>query len=223
MSLKFVSSISTTRCQALFGQSAAHRSKINFQVPRMCSVKLHSTQFNTCYHSNDNVSVIFVCNNWTLAHCFFSSSFSFFCLLYFTVYIYVCMFCRIFFTTSWWIKIYINLGCREWLYAFTRVLLGLELGSDVELAVLSLVGRGPSCSRSIHLVPFNQSQIASTIGIICGPILAIYRSHRHRGLVTGVRDEMTVKHQRFYWCCSSVCLLIYYRRFTYLCNFSLSR
>ena len=59
MSLKFVSSILTTRCQALFGQSAAHRSTINFQVPRMCSVKLHSTQFNrpTCYHSNDNVSV----------------------------------------------------------------------------------------------------------------------------------------------------------------------
>ena len=38
-------------------------STINFQVPRMCSVKLHSAQFNTCYHSNDNVSVIIVCNN----------------------------------------------------------------------------------------------------------------------------------------------------------------
>ena len=63
MSLKFVSSFSTTRCQALYGQGAALRSKINFQVPVMCSVKLHSTQFNTCYHSNDNVSVIIVCNN----------------------------------------------------------------------------------------------------------------------------------------------------------------
>jgi len=60
MSLKCVSSISTTRCQALFGQSAPHRSTINFQVRGMCSVKLHSTQFNTCYHSNDNVSVITV-------------------------------------------------------------------------------------------------------------------------------------------------------------------
>jgi len=75
MSLKFVSSISTTRCQALFGQSAAHRSTINFQVPRMCSVNLHSTQFNTCYHSNGNVSVIIVCNNWTFAHCFLLSFF----------------------------------------------------------------------------------------------------------------------------------------------------
>jgi len=63
MSLKFVSSILTTRCQAHFGQSTAHHSKINFQVPRMCSVKLHSTQFNTCYHSSDNISVIILYNN----------------------------------------------------------------------------------------------------------------------------------------------------------------
>ena len=37
-------------------------------------------------------------------------------------------------------------------------------GFGVELAVLSLVGRGPSCLRSVHLVPFNQSQIASIVG-----------------------------------------------------------
>jgi len=43
------------------------------------------TQWNT--HSNDDVSVIIVCNNWTLARCFFLVF-----LLYFTVYIFVCMF-----------------------------------------------------------------------------------------------------------------------------------
>jgi len=91
MSLKFVSSISTTRCQALFGQSAAHRSTINFQVPRMCSVNLHSTQFNTCYHSNDNVSVIIVCDNWTLAHCFFLRFFLSCC-----IYIYACFFASVY-------------------------------------------------------------------------------------------------------------------------------
>ena len=107
MSWKFVSSISTTRCQALFGQSALHRSTINFQVSRMCSVKLHSTQFNTCYHSNYNVSVIIVCNNWTFAHCFFFFFFFFLsCCIY--IYIYACFF-RIYFlsTTCWWITIYI--------------------------------------------------------------------------------------------------------------------
>ena len=48
----------------------------------MCSVKLHSTQFNTCYHSNDNVSVIIVCDNWTLAHCLIFLRFFLSCCIY---------------------------------------------------------------------------------------------------------------------------------------------
>ena len=146
MSLKFVSSISITRCQALFGQSALHRSTVNFQVLRMCSVKLHSTQFNTCYHSNDNVSVIIVCNNWTFAHCFFSSFFSF------LLYIYLCLFFSHIFlsTTSWWIKIYIYYRFSHFLHLwFCFLLYNLLMPTFIEEAIDWLIDHPSSSAAAV--------------------------------------------------------------------------
>jgi len=109
------------------------------------------------------------------------------------------------------------------------VLLGLERHyDDVKLAVLSLVGRGPSCFSSIHLVPFNQSQIALTAGIICVANRRTCSVGEFASRFDVVWDEVIVKRRRlpallyFTACCTtatcSICTSrLWYTSMTSVC------
>ena len=92
MWLKLVNSFSILWCQALFGLSVLHLSKVNFLVPRMYFVKLHGTHFNyvlACIsdmlmYSNTGFARYHILP-LTFARCIFSLLFSY--LLFFFVFI----------------------------------------------------------------------------------------------------------------------------------------
>ena len=96
MLLKLVSSTSTLRYQALYGENAAHHLILSSPAPRIFSVKLHRIPFNLCQHSND-VSAIVLPHTTTEWHTC-SLHFVLFCC--FSPYLYVCMFFLFFATTS---------------------------------------------------------------------------------------------------------------------------